>query len=343
MFVVNGRTADEAWRAAATLFSVGGPARRQEGRGGDTMELLHVAMQVEEPSERWIVSRTPALNPAFALVEVFWIVSGRRDSALPLHWNPRLSLYCGNDAEYHGAYGYRLRSHFGLDQIDRVFYALEARPDTRQAVLQIWDAAVDLPDEDGVPASPDIPCNVVAFPKIRDGKLEWMQVLRSNDLFLGVPHNVVQFTTLQEIIAGWLGVVPGSYQHISDSLHIYMRDLDAVVESMVPVALPPNTDSFALDRPSWERTMSGVMGRLAGMMRPGLNPRELRSLALAGDVPPAYEHALRVAAADTARRNGWRDVTDDCAAAISNPALALLWSRWEERTRARAAAPGGAP
>jgi thymidylate synthase len=45
--------------------------------------------------------------------------------------------------------------------------------------------------------------------------------MRSNDLFKGLPYNLIQFTTLQEIIAGWLRIEVGSYNHISDSLHLY--------------------------------------------------------------------------------------------------------------------------
>lgn len=333
MYALSGRTADDVWRAAAALFREDGPSLPQEGRGGGTMEVLHVGMTIEEPRERWVASRTPAMNPAFALVEVFWIVSGRRDAALPLYWNPALARFSGNASEYHGAYGYRLREHFGLDQLDRVFRVLENRPDSRQAVLQIWDANIDLPDEEGAPVNSDIPCNVLALPKVRAGKLEWMQILRSNDLFLGVPHNVVQFTSLQEMLAGWLGVVPGSYEHFSDSLHVYTRDLHAVGERPALAALPPNTDCFALDRQSWDRTISIVVERLERMMQTNLGPDELRSLALAGDVPSAYEHAVRVAAADAARRRGWQEIVDDCVAGIANPALVALWNRWEERVR----------
>jgi thymidylate synthase len=47
----------------------------QEGRGGKTAELLHVLVEIQEPRERWVVSRTPPISPAFALVEVFWIVA----------------------------------------------------------------------------------------------------------------------------------------------------------------------------------------------------------------------------------------------------------------------------
>ncbi len=50
--------------------------------------------------------------------------------------------------------------------------------------------------------------------------------MRSNDHFRGLPHNLIQFTTVQEVLAGWLGISLGSYHHYSDSLHVYESDGD---------------------------------------------------------------------------------------------------------------------
>ena len=51
--------------------------------------------------------------------------------------------------------------------------------------------------------------------------------MRSNDAFIGLPHDVFCFTMLQEIIAADLGVQLGTYRHMVGSLHIYDSDADA--------------------------------------------------------------------------------------------------------------------
>lgn len=334
MHIISRRSADEVWRAAATLLLDPQQASPQSSRNGDTVEMLHVLLSIDDPSQRWVTSRTPPINPAFALVEVFWIAAGRRDAALPTYWNPALPRFCGNTEQYHGAYGSRLREHFGIDQLDRVYRALAASPDSRQCVLQMWDPVIDLPREDGTPANPDIPCNVLALPKIRRGKLEWMQVIRSNDLFLGVPHNIVQFTSLQEILSGWLGVTPGGYHHLSDSLHVYARDLTAIRSSLEPVAGPENTDCFALDRCTWDKVMPRIIARLESLTRVGLQRSEFKAVAFSHDAPVAYDNSVLVAAADSARRRGWQDLADDCISHCTNPALVHLWSRWRARCQA---------
>ncbi len=334
MHSITARTADEAWRAAAGLVLE--DARSvQSSRAGETLELLHVGFQIEEPSQRWVFSRTPPMNPAFALVEVFWIVAGRRDAAFPRYWNRSLSRYCGTNADFHGAYGFRLREHFGIDQLDRVYRALGNSPDSRQCVLQLWDPAVDLPNPDGSPVAEDIPCNVTILPKIRRGKLEWMQVVRSNDLFLGLPYNFIQFTSIQEMLSGWLGVLPGAYHQVSDSLHVYTRDVEAVRRSLHAVDAPPNTDSFALDRQTWDEILPRVVYRLERLTDHNLSPTEFGDCAFSSDVPSPYENAILIAAADSARRRRWHDLERECTDRCSNALLVQLWSRWHSRCAER--------
>ena len=337
MIHLSANTADDVWRQAAGLFGPSGPAVSQDGRGGETLEVLHAVLCITDPRERWVLSRVPALNPAFALVEVIWILAGRQDAALPTFWNPQLPRFAGDAPEQAGAYGYRLRVHFGLDQLDRAWRVRESTPDTRQVVLQIWDPRDDLPQSDGTPQRPEIPCNVAAFPKVRGGRLEWLQVLRSNDVFRGLPYNIVQFTALQEVLAGWLGVELGEYVHVSDSLHAYKVDVDAVRQRTLPTnSVLRSTDTLALDRVTSDRVIPNVAARLDALAAPSLVEPALRSLALQSSVPEGYENLIRIAAADSARRRGWHDAMSACREACSNPVLCEAWDRWEAReTRPR--------
>jgi thymidylate synthase len=45
--------------------------------------------------------------------------------------------------------------------------------------------------------------------------------MRSNDVFLGLPHDIFSFTMMQEIAACELNVKMGSYHHSVASLHLY--------------------------------------------------------------------------------------------------------------------------
>jgi thymidylate synthase len=45
--------------------------------------------------------------------------------------------------------------------------------------------------------------------------------MRSNDAFIGLPHDVFCFTMLQEMVARILGVELGQYRHFVGSMHLY--------------------------------------------------------------------------------------------------------------------------
>jgi len=217
-------TADLVWQEAVTELLVH-PDYDHNSRGGATYELLPCVLRIENPRQRWILSRRPPYNPAFGLVEFIWIITGNNESRVLNYWNRDLPKHSGVGDVYHGAYGFRLRHEHGLDQIKRAYQVLSQTPETRQVILQIWKPEIDLPAIDGLPVSTDIPCNVMSLLKLRDGCLHWSQIMRSNDIMRGLPYNIIQFTLLQEIMAGWLGSKLGDYFHLSDSLHVYKKDL----------------------------------------------------------------------------------------------------------------------
>lgn len=331
MHLFEGRTANEAWSKAATAFLYEGEAFEQDSRAGSTREILHAAFAIREPLERWVLARMPAVNPAFTIVETVWILAGRDDSALLNHWYPGLPKYKGAGERYHGAYGHRLRHWFGLDQLERAYQTLRNNQNSRQVVLQIWDPSVDLPDEEGQPASRDIPCNVLSMLKVRNGRLEWTQVMRSNDLFRGTPDNFVQFTVLQEVMAGWLGLEVGSYNHLSDSLHVYEDDLELLKGFDSSVEEVSNMDSLRLPKEESEKTFSTLERHLEAMTDDSLTKGHMQELLGSASLPEAFENLFRIAAADSARRRGWTGLSEDTAGGCTNEALLRSWERWSSR------------
>lgn len=330
MHAFEGSTADEVWLQAASEFKNSEDVHTQSSRAGQTKELLGAAFTIREPRQRWVSSREPAINPAFAIAEVIWIVSGRCDSAFLNYWNPALPKFAGTGKNYHGAYGYRIRKHLGLDQLERAYQALSRNPDTRQVVLQIWDSSIDFPAEDGSPRDPDIPCNICSFAKIRNDKLEWTQILRSNDLFLGLPHNFVQFTSLQEILAAWLGVDVGHYRHFADCLHIYTRD-EKKVGSSNRITPKKNTGVLRFSKQESDIYFAEISNRMERMTNTMLTQRKLKRLTQVENLPKELHNWLLVVAADCARRRRWVDFASELMVECLNPSLQQLWGRWLSR------------
>lgn len=186
-------------------------------RGLKTIEYpMPVCTTYTYPRERVLFSPVRDANPFFHFMESLWILAGRNDVKWLSQFNSRIHEFSDDGKVFHAAYGYRMKN--GIDQISMVIDILNTHPDTRQAVIAIWDPVKDL----GI-KSKDIPCNDLIFFKIRNGRLNMTVCCRSNDMLWGAyGANVVQFSTLQEYIACNLNIKVGVYRQISDSFHVYV-------------------------------------------------------------------------------------------------------------------------
>ena len=122
------------------------------------------------------------------------------------------------DGTVKAAYGYRWRKHFGRDQIAALIDHLTQNPHSRHAVVVTWD-----PSSDGlaVDSKKNLPCPYTFTANIAGGKLHLHNIVRSNDMILGCPHDVAGFALLQCILAERLGLEPGIYTHSISNAHIY--------------------------------------------------------------------------------------------------------------------------
>jgi thymidylate synthase len=298
----------------------------QNGRGGATNEILHAALTLKNPSDRWITVRQPAMNIAFLIAELVWILAGRGDAKFLTYFNNSLSKFAGTGAFLHGAYGERLRRHFGLDQLEHAYRALSSNPESRQVVLQIWDPKIDLPQHNGLPRDPDIPCNTQSILKVRNHRLEWLQIMRSNDIYLGLPHNLVQFTFLQEIIAGWLGLLPGHYHHVSDSLHLYERDANKVSVSPMENLLP--NDVYLLPKLESELAVTRLAAAIDRITNENCGATEVARLPQAVVLPNAYRNMLCILCAEGLRRRQQAELGEQIMTTCTNPVFRKMWSSW---------------
>ena len=335
--VFEAQSADSVWVQIANAFK-NGEGYAQPSRAGGTFEILHSAMSISNPTERWITSRVPAINIAFAIAEVVWILRGRNDSSFLNYFNRELPKFAGHDQTYHGAYGYRIRRSLGIDQLERAYLALRSNASSRQIVLQIWDSRSDLPDDDGKAVSPDIPCNIVAILRIRDQKLEWMQVMRSNDMYRGLPYNIVQFTMLQEVMAGWLNLGIGEYNQISNSLHLYERDLKYVENFQVETPII-NTDSLAFPKDQSDKFFQQLESSTERIISPTVQGSRLLAMLRGCDLPRPFRNMLCILCAEGARRRGDLDLIDDLISECTNPVYDYLYRQWLTRFRSKEAPP----
>lgn len=214
-------SANDVYADLVARVMEGGTVEHQ--RGTTTREIHPAIIELTNPRQRLVTASGRAVNVAFALAEVIWILRGRNDVEMLAHYNSKIGDYSDNGSTFNAAYGERLRSAHGHDQLLDVERTLRADPGSRQATLALILPSADRGFYgDGTPRlTKDRACNVLSHLMIRGGALDWLQIVRSNDLMWGTPYNWMQFTHLQEVMATRLGVPVGRYIHVADSLHIY--------------------------------------------------------------------------------------------------------------------------
>jgi thymidylate synthase len=185
---------------------------------GWNRELSGVLLELRQPQAR--LSRTETKGTVFsALGETLWYLAKSNKLEQITYYLPSYRRFSDDLHTLYGAYGPRLFTMHGkFDQIQNVLVLLKRKPTTRQAVIQLFDAA-DITKE-----RKDIPCTCTLQFLIREGRLHMITNMRSNDAYLGLPHDIFAFTFLQELLARSIGVRLGTYKHAVGSLHLYDSD-----------------------------------------------------------------------------------------------------------------------
>lgn len=232
MLVLTHSSANELY--AAVCREVRRHGQRATPRGMPTTEVLGAHLCLTEPRRRFIsLPPNRLLNPAFAVAEALWILSGSDDPWI-FTYNRSLARYA-NAGRLQGAYGPRMRRwRSEVDQLDHVRRLLLRDPDSRQAVVQLYDPSRD------TRGYRDVPCTLNYRFFLRRSRLEMHTSMRSNDAWLGLPYDLFTATVLHELMAGWLGAKLGTYHHHVDSLHIYAQhdELSAAVAESTVAASP---------------------------------------------------------------------------------------------------------
>jgi hypothetical protein len=190
--------------------------------GGVIVAPGPVVTTYRKPRERVLFSVERDANPFFHFFESLWMLMGRNDVKFVGSFVKRMYDFSDDGRVLNGAYGFRWRNHFGYDQVEDLIDLLRTTPDTRRAVLAMWDGAGD-----GLETreSRDVPCNTHAYFDLRGDALNMTVCNRSNDAIWGAyGANAVHFSFLQEYMACALNVAVGTYTQFSNNLHVY-RDV----------------------------------------------------------------------------------------------------------------------
>ncbi|MDV0442629.1 thymidylate synthase [Methanorbis furvi] len=175
--------------------------------GEDTIETDEVCLRVETPLDSPMASTCSRFREAFLESYAHNLLFGS-DAVFEYDYHGRLFDWgCGLSDE---------SGEIHTDQIKYIIEKLKESPESRRAVGVTW-----CPPVDGKLG--DCPCLQLIQCVVRNGRLDMKVVFRSNDMLSAAGANMFALAKLQEFIAGEVGVLVGSYTHISLVPHIYFK------------------------------------------------------------------------------------------------------------------------
>lgn len=210
-------------------------------RGLETFEIEDAVIRIANPYAALPLGVGRGIVPGIGAVEACQLLAGISVPKTVIAIGPQFARYAEDNGKFYGSYGDRTNG-----QYDMVISKLKQDPDSRQAVVTMWNASLD-----NEPGKRDYPCTVMHQFRIRNNKLNMSVYMRSNDVWLGAAYDFFQFTRVQIAMASVLEVGVGEYNHHVGSLHIYKSDLGSIdtlhraefVES-TPAITGPTWDSI---------------------------------------------------------------------------------------------------
>ena len=236
---INCNSLNEGYQYLINALQVAG--KQSLGRQqGAIHELLDVELVLSDPRKSVLSLPIRNMSRRYAAGELLCYIRGTNKKEDFEFYSKSWDKLANPDGTINSAYGYRMfHPVFDGNTETRFHYALTQlleNSDTKNAIIMLRD------DSDLHPAhQKDRCCTLCLCFNIRDGKLNCRTIMRSQDLWLGLPYDVFCFTRLMQIMlynynsACEKGkeVQLGTYTHQVLNLHLYERDWQKVKDYML--------------------------------------------------------------------------------------------------------------
>lgn len=184
-------------------------------------EIINANIMLTDPTRNTMCDCKRKMPIRYAIGELLWYNS-RNTSWKSIEPFSKFWKNISDDGvNVNSNYGYCIRDKFGFDQWECAKQILKNDLNSRQAVIHIKEArnTVNNPTK-------DLNCTIALQFLLRDNKLDLITTMRSNDIWLGLPYDLFNFTCMQIQMAMELGVDVGTYYHNAGSLHLYKKDFE---------------------------------------------------------------------------------------------------------------------
>lgn len=225
-------------------------------------EILNVGLEIDNPMSGLYKNFVRGSQYKYIAAELVFYFAGRNDLEYIQKYAKFWNSIANPDGTVNSAYGHLLfnkKNEHGLTQWEWAYESLKKDKDTRQALMHF-----NLPEHQHY-ANKDFVCTLNGIFHIRENKLDFTLMMRSNDVILGLPTDVAFFTVLhQQMFTLLKKVYPelelGKYTHYVNSMHLYERNFK-IVEDMLTQPfeedfIPIITDDFIDEKGIMSEKMS---------------------------------------------------------------------------------------
>ena len=199
---IHGNTISEAWDQSIKALLIDKSSLVYTQRGCRAKEIIGLQMMIEHPNT------LPMISDHYMFGDLF------------------IEEYCAsiiNASSGEKSINSRLVRSNTLgekqnNQILRIVNLLRKEPNSRRAIICLWDAEKDL-------GSQHPPCACTIQFMLRQNKLDTIAYFRSNDSWMAALPDMIAIIRLSEIITRKLKVNMGRYFHFAASYHLYEPDI----------------------------------------------------------------------------------------------------------------------
>lgn len=227
--IVRSETLDEAWLSwfekMKTCNKLNENKAKKSRDGLVAAEVINAITVIEDPTKNIMTNSIRKLSMRYAIGEMLWYLSGNPELKAIQKYTKAWDRMSDDGKTVNSNYGFLIKDAYGFDQYEYCKELLIKDKNSRQAIIHI-----KVPKNTLEQPTKDLNCTVCLQFLIRENKLYCTTYMRSNDLWLGFPYDIFQFTCIQIRMAMEIGLDIGSYTHIAGSLHIYERDFKKALE-----------------------------------------------------------------------------------------------------------------
>lgn len=234
MFVVQEKSFSEAYKKVLDKL-INDPEYVVCPRGQKVNEVPNCALVISDPTSNAYINERRSSQKEYIQSEFEWYFSGSNTiEEISKHAKMWKSLLNPDGKTVNSAYGYLLfndKNEHGITEYQWAIESLKRDKDSRQAIMHFNKPRhLFFENKDQV-------CTLEGTFQIRENKLNFTIVMRSNDAILGLPTDVAFFTVLQQQALRHLQkyypeLELGTYTHVVHSLHVYERNFECVKEML---------------------------------------------------------------------------------------------------------------